>query len=110
MVAEAANQKSRNGVSLPSIVGGKTGTPERYRIARQKRYFSKRANKEIVHDEVEKKNDGWYMFFVKPTAGKHALAVCVRMERASGSGAAVRFTNSVVLEALYQNGYINSHK
>lgn len=107
MLAEAANQKTRNRVALPSTVGGKTGTPERYRVIEKKRYFSKRKNKEIVRDVIQKTNDGWYMFFVEGTQGKHPLAVCVRLERSTGSGAAVRFVNSVVLESLYSNGYIN---
>ena len=93
MMAEAANQKSRNGTALPSNVGGKTGTPERYRY--------------INHRSYDKCNDGWYMFFVEGKNGKHSLAVCVRMEREVGSGPAVRFSNAVILESLYANGYIN---
>lgn len=93
MKAESDNQKLRNGVTLPNTVGGKTGTPERYRYK--------------TRSLVEKRNDGWYMFFVEGQNGKHPIAVCVRMERGSGSKAAVRLTESVILESLYANGYIN---
>ena len=94
MKAESDNQKLRNGVTLPNTVGGKTGTAERYRYA-------------TVSSAAIKHNDGWYMFFVERQDGKHPLAVCVRMERGSGSKAAVRLTESVILESLYANGYIN---
>ena len=90
---ESANQQSRNNVTLPNMIGGKTGTPERYRYK--------------TRSLVEKRNDGWYMFFVEGQNGKHPLAVCVRMERGSGSKAAVHLTKSVILESLYANGYIN---
>lgn len=92
MKAESANQKARNGVALPSFVGGKTGTAQRYRE---------------TASGTPKLNDGWYMFFIEGHNGKHSLAVCVRMERRVGSGAAVRLTEAVVLESLYANGYIN---
>ena len=93
MKAESANQQSRNNVTLPNMVGGKTGTPER--------------NRYRTHSLVETRNDGWYMFFVEGQNGKHPLAVCVRMERGSGSPAAVRLTKEVVLKSLLANGYIN---
>ena len=93
MKAESENQKLRNGVTLPNTVGGKTGTPERYRY--------------ITPSKMQTLNDGWYMFFIEGQNGKHPLAVCVRMERGSGSKAAVRLTESVILESLYANGYIN---
>lgn len=93
MKSESANQTLRNNVVLPDVVGGKTGTAERYRY--------------ITNSITEKRNDGWYMFFVEGQNGKHPLAVCVRMERAAGSKAAVRLTQSVILESLYANGYIN---
>lgn len=93
MKAESENQKLRNGVALPSTVGGKTGTPERYRYN--------------TRSVVETNNDGWYMFFVEGQNGKHPLAVCVRMERGSGSKAAVILTKEVVLKSLSSNGYIN---
>ena len=93
MKAESSNQLLRNGVVLPDVVGGKTGTAERYR--------------HIASSVTEKRNDGWYVFFVEGQNGKHPLAVCVRMERASGSKAAVRLTKDVILESLYAKGYIN---
>lgn len=107
MLAESANQKHRNNVNLPSFVGGKTGTPERYRRDRDIRYYNRRTGEVLILPHEEKRNDGWYMFFVERQGEKHPLAVAVRMERSTGSGAAVRFTNSVVLEALYENEYIN---
>lgn len=95
MSDESMNQSRRQkpAVELPSCVGGKTGTPERYHY--------------ITQFKRETLNDGWYVFFVKGQDEKHSLAVCVRMERCSGSGDAVRLTQSVVLESLYANGYIN---
>lgn len=107
MLAESANQKPRNSVVLPSFVGGKTGTPERYRIDRDIRFYNKWTRSYQTRKHIEKRNDGWYMFFVEGQGEKHPLAVAVRMERSTGSGAAVRLTKSVVLEALYENGYIN---
>lgn len=106
MLAEAANQANRNAVALPSFVGGKTGTPERYRIDSESSYYNSKTNRYESRKHIQKINDGWYMFFVEGQNGKHSLAVCVRMERSSGSGAAVRLTKSVVLESLYSNGYI----
>ena len=124
MLGEAENQKNRQkpvgSVVLPSYVGGKTGTPERYRIEKDSLFYnrwSKEYERLYYHSKVGKKekkwkseptkyNDGWYMFFVK---GKdmRPLAVAVRMERCAGSGTAVRLTQSVILEALRKNGYIN---
>ena len=92
MKAESANQKARNNAPLPVLVGGKTGTAERYRY---------------VGSVPKKINDGWYMFFVEGQNGKHPLAVCVRIERGAGSGAAVRLTKDAILESLYANGYVN---
>ncbi len=92
MKAESANQKARNGVALPSFVGGKTGTAERERV---------------TVSGTPKHNDGWYMFFIESQNGKHPLAVCVRMERRVGSGAAVRLNKDVILESLKENRYIN---
>lgn len=98
MLAESANQKYRNKVVLPDFVGGKTGTPERYRY-----YYGHRGR-----SQRESRNDGWYVFFVEGKKCKdgHPLAVAVRMERGSGSGAAVRLTKEVILESLYINGYL----
>ena len=93
MKAESENQKLRNGITLPNTVGGKTGTPERYCY--------------VTPTETQTLNDGWYMFFIEGQNGKHPLAVCVRMERGSGSPAAVRLTKEVVLKSLLANGYIN---
>ena len=106
MLAESANQASRNAVTLPNFVGGKTGTPERYRIDKEINYYSRKTQQYSKKAHIEKINDGWYMFFVEKQGATHPLAVCVRMERSTGSGAAVRLTKSVVLESLYSNGYI----
>lgn len=106
MLAESANQASRNAITLPDFVGGKTGTPERYRIDKEINYYNRRTQQYTKKSHVEKINDGWYMFFVEKQGKSHPLAVCVRMERSTGSGAAVRMTKSVVLESLYSNGYI----
>lgn len=125
MKEESENQYYRQGkeVNLPEYVGGKTGTPEREHIKEggAKTIYSKKRDKYITlyyHEPTKnssggwksnrpKKNDGWYMFFVEGRDGKHPLAVCVRMERGPGSGSAVRLTESVVLEVLKTNGYIN---
>lgn len=107
MKGESANQKSRNGIVLPSFVGGKTGTPERERRVKEIRYYNKWTRRYHTRPLIEKPNDGWYMFFVEGQNGKHPLAVVVRMERSTGSGAAVRLTKSVVLESLYSKGYVN---
>lgn len=98
MLAEAANQFSRNRISLPSYIGGKTGTPERYRLV---------ADKKKTHTY----NDGWYMFFVEGDETHHPLSVVVRMERlplGSGSGQAVRLAENVVIGELEKNKYIKS--
>ena len=120
MFAEAANQRTRQkgAVDLPSYVGGKTGTPERGYFERSKQTYSKKLKKDITlyyHENSKewktyqpKKNDGWYMFFVEGDETHHSLAVVVRMERTSGSGAAVRLTDAVVLDVLAQNGYIKN--
>ena len=100
MLDESKNQGKRQSISvnLPNYVGGKTGTPERYH------YYNYRGR-----SQRETLNDGWYVFFVEGDHCKyeHPLAVAVRMERGSGSGAAVHLTEDVILEALYANGYIN---
>ena len=111
MLAESANQKLRNSVVLPSFVGGKTGTPERGRIEKDSLFYnrwSKKYEQLYYHSKAEKKwqseptkyNDGWYMFFVEGQGKNHPLAVAVRMERSTGSGAAERLTKSVVLDTL----------
>lgn len=95
MQDESANQAKRQSPSVvfPSTIGGKTGTPER--------------NHYISRSKMETLNDGWYTFFVEGEKGKNPLAVCVRIERGSGSGNAVRLAKMVVLESLYVNGYVN---
>lgn len=117
MLAEAANQFSRQGgaVSLPSYVGGKTGTPERSRVLKSRRVYSQKDKKYITKYDLENKgktNDGWYMFFVEGDATHHHIAVAVRMERldvGSGSGAAVRLTDKVLLDCLNRHGYIKNN-
>lgn len=111
MMAEAANQNARNGVILPSFVGGKTGTPERSRVERYVQKYDKKRNKYVKKSILEdngKTNDGWYMFFVEGDDTHHTIAVAVRMERRVGSGAAVRLTKKVILESLGKNGYIKN--
>lgn len=60
MLAEAANQHSRQGgsVSLPSYVGGKTGTPERERVLSERRRYNKWSRQYETYRRVEKLNDG----------------------------------------------------
>lgn len=92
MLAEAANR----GV-LPDNVGGKSGTPERYRMIATPQTY----------------NDGWYMFFIEGDGRHNSLSVAVRMERlplGSGSGQAVSLVNSVVLGELENNGYIKRNE
>ena len=93
MLAEAANQYTRqnHSVSLPSYVGGKTGTPERTRLL-------KKGGKATI-------NDGWYMFFVEGDDTHHPIAVAVRMERGVGSGHAVRLAGNKLLDILRRHGY-----
>ena len=120
MKEESANQWYRQNtpVHIPDFVGGKTGTPERVLIDKDSVCINPKTNKPFTlyyhkNDEIQwkktptKKNDGWYMFFIEGQDNQNPLAVCVRMERGSGSGAAVRLTKSVVLESLYANKYIN---
>lgn len=110
MLAEAANQHSRQGgsVSLPSYVGGKTGTPERERVLSERRRYNKWSRQYETYRRVEKLNDGWYMFFVEGDASHHPIAVAVRMERGLGSGPAVRLTGNMLLDCLNRHGYIRN--
>lgn len=110
MLAEAANQHSRQGgsVSLPSYVGGKTGTPERERVLSERRRYNKWSKKYETYRNVEKLNDGWYVFFVEGDATHHPIAVAVRMERGLGSGSAVRMTGNMLLDCLNRHGYIRN--
>lgn len=108
MIAEAANQYYRqdHSVSLPSYVGGKTGTPERERVLSEHRKFNKWSKKYESYRKTEKLNDGWYMFFVEGDDYHHPIAVAVRMERGLGSGPAVRLTGNKLLDCLERHGYI----
>lgn len=108
MLAEARNQKSRNGILLPTFVGGKTGTPERTRVLSERRVYNKRTNQYRTYRREEKLNDGWYMFFVEGDATHHPIAVAVRMERGLGSGPAVRLTGNLLLDCLNRHGYIRN--
>lgn len=102
MKKEAANQKSRNSVILPTYIGGKTGTPERDRV------LSAWKNKKgMVRYTLEKQiNDGWYMFFVEGNETRHPIAVAVRLERRVGSGVAVKLVDQKLLSCLRVNGYM----
>ena len=119
MLAEAANQydRQKGTVSLPSYVGGKTGTPERSRVLRSWQVFSPKRNKYITKTVLENNgitNDGWYVFFVEGDDNLHPLAVAVRMERLrnvktgepSGSGEAVRLVGNSLLACFDRHGYI----
>ncbi len=111
MLAEAANQykRQRGKVSLPSNVGGKTGTPERSRILSKEIKKDLKTGKQTVKYILENKgktNDGWYMFFVEEDESHHPIAVAVRMERGLGSGPAVRLTGNMLLDCLERHGYI----
>jgi cell division protein FtsI/penicillin-binding protein 2 len=84
-------------------MGGKTGTPERDLYYKT----TNRAGKEIT--AIDRKNDGWYIFFINSAKENAPLAVAMRMERLpgkSGSGAAVRLTDKVVLKSLRELGYL----
>lgn len=96
MIAETKNhEKDRAYVTFPNteelVVGGKTGTAERERC-----YDPTHPKK------TEKRNDGWYMFFIEdknPGGGHHPLAVVVRVERLrskeGGSKVAVRLAKEL---------------
>ena len=111
MLDEARNQRGRNGVVLPAIVGGKTGTPER---GRPWVWNNKRQKWIKVPDKTI--NDGWYMFFVEGDSDHTSIAVAVRMERLEnqrtgahkGSGAAVHLTEDILLGCLNRHGYIRN--
>lgn len=113
MLAEAANQYTRQkgSVTLPSYVGGKTGTPERARIVSKIYRTNKKTGKQTVKyilDDDGKTNDGWYMFFVEGDEAHHPIAVAVRIERGVGSGSAVRMTGNMLLDCLNRHGYIRN--
>lgn len=111
MLAEAANQHSRQkgNVSLPSYVGGKTGTPERSRVLSESRKYNKWQKKYVTYRREEKLNDGWYMFFIEGDGAQHPLAVAVRMERGLRSGPAVCLTGNLLLDCLNRHGYIRKN-
>lgn len=118
MLAEAANQyvRQKGTVSLPSYVGGKTGTPERSRVLSSRQVFSPKRNKYITKTVLENNgitNDGWYVFFIEGNDNHHPIAVAVRMERLrnvktgehSGSGEAVRLVGNSLLDCFNRHGY-----
>jgi cell division protein FtsW (lipid II flippase) len=72
---------------LKIYVAGKTGTPER--IAKGDRI-----------------NDGWYVFFAPKANGTGNIVVCIRIERAKGSSAAVALAGNHIIPLLLQYGYI----
>lgn len=80
--------------SLPSNMGGKTGTAER-----------------TIYKTIESKkgndiNDGWYMFFIEGDDTHHPLAVVVRIERGVGSSPAVRLSGYMLLDVLKKHPVI----
>lgn len=77
------HKENRARVSLPSNVGGKTGTAERTI------YYLGNPNGIDI-------NDGWYMFFVEKDRNHDPLAVVVRLERGVGSSTAVRLSKELV--------------
>lgn len=106
MIKEAMEeQRSRNKTMFSATIGGKTGTPERDLF-----YSYDQTGKPVKNRRGEQlkltRNDGWYVFFTD--SEKQPLAVAVRMERLpnSGSGAAVRLSDEVVMKVLTELGYI----
>lgn len=94
MKKETENHKAHRSKvpSLPSYMGGKTGTAERsiYKIGRS---------------ESVDINDGWYMFFLEGDNEHDPLAVVVRIERGVGSSEAVRLAGNKLLGLLKDHGY-----
>ena len=78
--------------TLPSYMGGKTGTAERplFKPGQRK------------SDDI---NDGWYMFFLEGDREHDPLAVVVRIERGVGSSEAVRLAGNQLLGILEEHGY-----
>jgi cell division protein FtsI/penicillin-binding protein 2 len=97
MIAETKwHQKHRSWVDFGSAlgkVGGKTGTPVRWRYL-----------PEGSDEEKEDLDDGWYVFFVEGD-DLHSLAVVVRIERGVGSSEAVKMSKEVVLPILKEKNY-----
>lgn len=95
MKKETENHKEHRAKvpTLPSYMGGKTGTAERsiYKIGRRK------------SDDI---NDGWYMFFLEGDKKHDPLAVVVRIERGVGSSEAVRLAGNKLLGLLKDHGYL----
>lgn len=83
MLKQSAPKFNRLGI----YVAGKTGTPERILKGRQI-------------------NDGWYVFFAPKANGPGHIVVCVRIEDAKGSSAAVKLAGIHVVPILLQRGYI----
>lgn len=109
MFDEAAKHR-KNGHSIPTYFGSKTGTPERERIVSSKRDYNRKTKQYITKNTTVKLNDGWYMFFAESDdSSHHSIAVAVRMERlpkGSISSHAVKLTGNVVKECLFKRGYI----
>lgn len=96
MKAETENHKKNRAKesSLPSNMGGKTGTAERTLY------------KTIDSKKGTDVNDGWYMFFLEGDKDHHPLAVVVRIERGVGSSPAVRMSGKMILDLLRKHEYI----
>lgn len=96
MKKETENHKTKRAKvpSLPSNMGGKTGTAERTLY------------KTIDSKKGTNINDGWYMFFIEGDNNHHPLAVVVRMERGVGSGSAVRLSGHMLHDVLKKHNYI----
>jgi cell division protein FtsI/penicillin-binding protein 2 len=76
--------------ALKIDIAGKTGTPERGVFGNDKNY------------------DGWFMFFIQSAKTKHPMAVCIRIEKAQGSGQAVRMAQHAVIPVLEQLHYLET--
>jgi cell division protein FtsI/penicillin-binding protein 2 len=115
MQNESSKHRSK-GYSLPELMGGKTGTPERdlyYAVYNEQTKRTEEIADELPEREtiIEKnrRNDGWYIFFIHSEKEKAPLAVALRMERlgAGISGNAVRLADKVVInKALRESGYV----
>jgi cell division protein FtsI/penicillin-binding protein 2 len=94
MKKETENHKTNRArvPTLPSYMGGKTGTAERPLFKP-----GQRKSNDI--------NDGWYMFFLEGDNAHDPLAVVVRIERGVGSSEAVRLAGNELLGLLEEHGY-----
>ena len=103
-------QAAEHGFS--SYIGGKTGTPERVWIDKDKKVYDKKSKSyKMVPNTSNKPNDGWYIFYVETGNVEFPiLAVALRMERIndSTSGAAMNLAKEVVLQSLIDCGYLNN--